>query len=123
MLLGLGVDLMDVARMEEQSRDSGFLQGVFTPGELAYCMGKRSPAQHLAARFAAKESFFKALGIDPGHGLPWCDVEIRNDPSGRPGVLLHGALGEAARRKGVRAIHISLSHAGGMAIAHLVLES
>ena len=123
MLVGVGVDLMDVARVEAQVGDEAFLSSVFTPGELDYCRGKRYPAQHLAARFAAKEAFFKALGVDGKQGLPWREVEIRNDESGRPEMRLHGALEKTAQAKKVAAIHLSLSHAGGVAIAQLVLES
>jgi holo-[acyl-carrier protein] synthase len=123
MLLGLGVDLMDVARMERQSREGGFVEGLFTPREIAYCAARHSPAQHFAARFAAKEAFFKALGVDGKRGLSWREVEVVNQESGRPELTLHGETLAAARKKGVKAVHLSLSHAGGMAIAQLILES
>ena len=125
MLVGVGVDLMDVARMEAQSQQggAGFLEGLFTQREIAYCTAKHHPAQHFAARFAAKEAFFKALGVDGKRGLAWREVEVVNHESGRPLLVLHGQTQQVAQGKDVKAIHLSLSHAGGMAIAQLVLES
>jgi len=120
---GIGVDVMDVPRMEVQARDAGFLAGLFTPAEIAYCQARHHPARYLAGLFAAKEAFFKALGVDGKRGLAWREVEILNDGSGHSEIALHGALSETARRREVGAIHLSLSHTRSMAIAQLVLES
>jgi holo-[acyl-carrier protein] synthase len=125
MLVGVGVDLMDVGRMEAEYRggDAELLTSLFTPTEIAYCTGKHRPAQHFAARFAAKEAFLKAFGLARGEGIPWREIEIINDDSGRPEVVLHGALRQEAERRRVRAVHVSLSHAGEMAMAEVILES
>jgi holo-[acyl-carrier protein] synthase len=125
MLIGVGVDLMDVARMEAQCREGGadFLGRLFTPEEIAYCSGKRYPAQHFSARFAAKEALFKALGIGRDERLAWREVEIHNSASGKPEVRLHGRLSDTAHQRQVRAIHLSLSHTDQLAIAQLFLES
>ncbi|MFH0899292.1 MAG: holo-ACP synthase [Pseudomonadota bacterium] len=124
MIAGIGVDLMDVSRMEEslQSGDTGLLAELFAPTEIAYCQSKYLPAQHFAARFAAKEAFFKAFGIDQAEGLCWRDVEITSEESGKPGILLHGRLRKNADSRGVRTIHLTLSHTRDMAIAQVVIE-
>jgi holo-[acyl-carrier protein] synthase len=127
MVVGIGVDVFSVRRMaRELSKDGvGLRESLFTPGEIAYCEGKRSPAPHYAARFAAKEALYKALGDGqpPGGGASWRDAEVRNDASGRSRLVLHGALKDAA--SGVRAdrIFLSLSHTREWAVATVVLES
>jgi holo-[acyl-carrier protein] synthase len=125
MVVGIGVDIFSVRRMaRELSKDGvGLRESLFTPDEIAYCEGKRSPAPHYAARFAAKEALYKALGDGQPEGSSWCDAEVRNDASGRSRLVLHGALKEAA--SGVRAdrIFLSLSHTREWAVATVVLES
>ncbi len=123
MILGIGTDLLDVARMERELErgDSGFRDDVFTPAEIAWCEARRHPARHYAARFAAKEALVKALPsacAAPRLG----DVEVEIAYGGAPRLLLHGALGEAARRLGVRGLHISLSHTPRLAAASVLLE-
>ena len=90
---------------------------LFTSGEIEYC-GSRS--ERLAARFAAKEAVFKALGSGKGEGMRWHDVEVVNAANGRPAVRLDGAVAELARRSGVREVEISLSHTHELAIAQAV---
>lgn len=125
MVVGIGVDVFSVRRMaRELSKDGvGLRESLFTPGEIAYCEGKRSPAPHYAARFAAKEALYKALGEGQPEGASWCDAEVRNDASGRSRLVLHGALKDAA--SGLRAdrIFLSLSHTREWAVATVVLES
>ena len=91
MIVGLGSDLLDVARVEQKLReDSGLTQSLFTPLEIRYCEGKHHPARHYAARFAAKEALLKALGTGWRDGLSWREIEIRNDELGRPVMVLSG---------------------------------
>jgi holo-[acyl-carrier protein] synthase len=122
MILGIGTDLLDVARMaSELAREGGgFRDDVFTPAEISYCEGRHWPARHFAARFAAKEALFKALEgrVPPNRFL---DVEVDRD-AGAPRLVLRGAVKEAAARLGVRSVHVSLSHTGGLAAASVVLE-
>lgn len=124
MILGIGVDLFEVARMEEELRRQGsdFGHDLFTPEEIAYCEGQRHPAQHYAARFAAKEAVFKALALDGREGAHWREVEVRAGPQGRREVLLHGRLGELARERGVSRVLVSLSHTRAFATASVILE-
>ncbi len=108
------LDLIEVERvrkaMEEHPR---FLDRVFTPEEIGYSRGKKNAAQHLAARFAAKEAFFKALG----RRIPWTELGIVNLPSGQP-VLKFSALDDL----GFNRAHVSLSHLRSYAQAVVVLE-
>lgn len=125
MIVGLGHDVFEVARMEDELRREGdsLKSALFTAAEVAYCEGKRYPARHFAARFAAKEALLKALGADPSIGQHWCEVEICNEASGKPRVLLHGGVRELAHERCVDAVLLSLSHTAGLAAATVVLES
>ena len=125
MVVGIGVDVFSVRRMaRELSKDGvGLRESLFTPGEIAYCEGKRSPAPHYAARFAAKEALYKALGDGQPEGASWCDAEVRNDASGRSRLVLHGALKDAASGMRADRIFLSLSHTREWAVATVVLES
>lgn len=123
-LYGIGIDIMDVARMEKRlEADPGLAEDIFTPDEIAYCTSKRFPALHFAARFAAKEAFMKALGRGLQDGLMFSDIEIINDVHGRPKPRLHGAAEREAMRAGINNIQISLSHVKELATALVVLET
>ncbi len=126
MIVGIGVDLFSVTRVEDEldKGDQGLRNQIYTPEEIAYCEGKRYPAQHYAARFAAKEAVFKALGAAEMSGQHWRDVEVRSDPhTGRSRVLLKGKVKEAAEALGVASVYVSLSHTRDWAVASAVLES
>jgi holo-[acyl-carrier protein] synthase len=117
----VGVDLVDVRRAARLLERPSSAERLLTVGELAYCRERRSaPAEHAAARIAAKEACFKAFGTGLADGLRWVDVEVLNDASGRPQVRLHGAALALSARRGLRAIEISLSHTPTLAIAHAV---
>lgn len=125
MILGLGVDLFEVDRLERElgERDPGFGAQLFTPHEIAYCESQRHPAQHYAARFAAKEAVFKALaleGRDSGH---WREAEVQIGSGGTRELVLHGRLEALARSRGVDRVHLSLSHTRALAMASVILES
>ena len=123
MILGIGTDLLDVARMakELESEGAGFRDTVFTPSEILYCEAKRRPARHFAARFAAKEALFKALaGSTPGDS--WREVEVARSGDAPPRLFLHGRVKEAADRLGVKTILVSLSHTDSLATASVVLQ-
>jgi phosphopantetheine--protein transferase-like protein len=123
MVVGVGVDLLEIARMtrELRGRDPGLREELFTPAEVACCEAARDPMARYAERFAAKEAVFKALAPPPGRGGSWRDVEVR--PHGRGGeVLLHGAMKARAEALGVRRIRLSLSRTRGLAMASVVLD-
>jgi holo-[acyl-carrier protein] synthase len=121
--MGVGTDLVHVPRLEQAlDRHPGFATRVYTPAEIAYCRGHREPGPRFAARFAAKEAVLKALGTGLARGMRWQDVEILVGPARRPLVVLRGAVAETAQRLGVRAVQVSLSHAGEYALACAVTE-
>jgi holo-[acyl-carrier protein] synthase len=122
-ILGIGTDLLDVARMarELEEEGAGFRDTVFTPSEIAYCEAKRRPARHFAARFAAKEALFKALAGSTSRDF-WRDVEVARTGDEPPCLLLHGRVKDAADRLGVRKILVSLSHTDRLAAASVVLQ-
>ena len=115
MTIGIGVDVVDIARFEASlERTPALRDKLFTPAEAAL------PMASLAARFAAKEALVKALGA-PG-GLAWQDAEVVSLPSGQPTLELRGTVLARAEELGVQATHLSLTHDGGVAIAFLTLE-
>jgi len=124
MILGTGIDLCEVSRMvaKVQAPADEFVNQVFLSGEIAYCGTKRHPAQHFAARFAAKEAVVKALAGTGGVGSFWQDIEITNEQDGRPVVRLHGRAKELADALGVRRVFVSLTHTRDLAAATVVLE-
>ena len=114
MIVGIGVDIIEVERIQKIAEKSPrFLTRVFTTEEIQYCSGKKNKYQHLAARFAAKEAFFKALGKK----IKWKDIGIVNLPSGKPELNLNAQEIFPFDR-----IHVSLSHIQDYAIATVVLE-
>ncbi|MDQ1747273.1 MAG: holo-[acyl-carrier protein] synthase [Frankiaceae bacterium] len=116
MIVGVGVDLVDLARFKESlDRTPGLADRLFTATERA--LGVAS----LAANFAAKEAVAKVLGAP--RGLQWHDVEVTRSESGRPELAVSGSVAAAAAGLGVMRWHVSLSHDAGMAVAMVVAES
>ncbi len=117
MIVGIGVDIVDVSRFEASIRRTpALLDRLLTPAEREV----RRP-ERLAARFAAKEALAKALGVP--RGMQWHDCEVRVDEAGAPAFALIGTVAAAAAERGATHWHLSLTHDGGMAIAYVVLES
>lgn len=122
VIQGIGVDVVDVKRMEEMIRDHGeqFLNRIFTDRECRYCNGKPNPAQHFAARFAAKEAVSKAMQTGWSGTFRWKDVEVVNRETGAPQVVLSNQLaGMLAHSR----IHLSLSHTESTVVAFAVIEA
>lgn len=115
---GIGIDITEVKRIQELSRrHKEFLSRVYTPREIEFCAKKKNKYQHLAARFAAKESVLKALGTGWSGRIGWTDVEVVNDRWGRPGVNTHGRVKEIVKERRIKKILISLSHCRDYAVA------
>jgi holo-[acyl-carrier protein] synthase len=125
MIVGLGIDLVEVERIRSLYEKHGerFLSRILRPDEIAYCLSHREPAQYLAVRFAAKEAIAKAFGTGISAELSWQDMEIGRRESGQPFVILHGAGQKLQAVRGVQTIWISLSHTAQHATAVAVLES
>ena len=124
MIYGTGVDIVEIARFQrflDDGNDSMFKR-LFTPGEIAYCSSKKFSAQHYALRFAAKESFLKALGTGLRDGLSWQDIEVVNDALGKPELKLYRRAEEIFSDAGLKGCFLSLSHDAGCAVAMVVLE-
>lgn len=119
-----GIDICPVERVARMLAEHGdsFTSRCFTAGEIAHCEKDKRRDEHYAARFAAKEAVLKALGTGWSGGIAWTDVEVVTEPNGAPRVALQGKAAEEALRRGVRSWAISLSHAGGMAIASAIAE-
>ena len=123
LILGLGVDLVEVARMEKAlARGERIVQRLFTAGEIAYCRRHKEPARHFAARFAAKEAGMKALGTGWSNGVSWQNFEVRHDPRGRPHLYITGRAAEVAAALGATHALITLAHDGGFATAVVAIE-
>jgi holo-[acyl-carrier protein] synthase len=125
MILGSGIDLVEVERIQHSVERYGarFLDRIFTAAEQAYCLRKRTAAESLAARFAAKEAAAKALGTGISRGVNWLEIEVVREPGGRPGVAFHGNAARIASRMGVAHAALSLTHTATLAMASVVLES
>ena len=123
-VLGIGVDLVECARIERSIERFGekFLHRVFTEGEVAYSMSMKFPARHLAARFAAKEAVSKAFGTGIGKAMGWRNIDICKKPSGEPFLVFSGPAQELAAKRGVTSALITLSHTDNHAMATVVLE-
>jgi holo-[acyl-carrier protein] synthase len=112
MIRGVGIDLIEVARIRSAAERFGdrFLNRILRPAELAYCRTFRDPAPHLAARFAAKEAVSKAFGTGITAALGWQDMEVANHENGQPYLILHGGGSRLLAQGGGGQIHLSLSH-------------
>jgi holo-[acyl-carrier protein] synthase len=124
MIYGTGIDIVEIRRMAEIIARWGnrFVERVFASGEREYCQKRALPEMHYAARFAAKESLLKALGMGLGMGLSLPDIEVVSDLRGKPEVRLRGKAEDMLQRLGVSAVHVSLSHTRQHATAIVILE-
>ena len=124
MILGTGIDIIEVERIAIRvGRDSGFRELVFSIDEMNYCDTKASRFEHYAARFAAKEAFLKAVGRGWESGLSLHEIELMNEPNGKPIIRLSGNTEKALANLGIVKIHVSVSHIKSMATAIVILES
>jgi holo-[acyl-carrier protein] synthase len=124
MILGVGIDIIEVARIRASHERFGerFLKRVLRSNESAYCLSHKNPAPFLAARFAAKEAVSKAFGTGIGSQLGWQDIEVKHRESGQPFVVLHGGGQKLLEQRGGRIVHLSLSHTDNYAAAVAILE-
>jgi holo-[acyl-carrier protein] synthase len=124
MILGVGTDLIEIARIAESVRRYGdrFLRRIFTPREIEYCQRKKNAGESFAARFAAKEAGAKALGTGISQGVGWLELEVTREPSGRPCLQLSGRAAERAAGLGVAHVSLSLTHSRDLALAVVVME-
>jgi holo-[acyl-carrier protein] synthase len=124
MILGTGIDLVEVARIRHSLDKFGerFLRRILCPEEVAYCLAHRDPAPFVAGRFAAKEAVSKAFGTGIGRQLGWLDMEVCHKESGEPFLKFHGGAVPLLAARGGRTVHLSLSHTDQHATAIAILE-
>jgi holo-[acyl-carrier protein] synthase len=124
MILGIGIDIIEVARVQASHKRFGerFLNRLLLADEIAYCLSHKNPAPFIAARFAAKEAISKAFGTGIGAQLGWQDMEIRRKDSGEPFVVLHGKGKKLFKSRRAKRLLVSLSHTANYAAATAVLE-
>ena len=124
MILGIGLDVVETAKMGQllAEHDQRFEERVFTPAERRDCGERVDRAEALAARFAAKEACFKALGTGWSQGVSFLQVEVRRPDGGAPTLALSGEAAARAQARGVKHVHVSLSHSAGVAAAAVILE-
>ncbi len=123
MIAGLGIDIVEVERIAEKiEKDNGFRELVFSAKEISYCESKTHKHEHYAARFAAKEAFFKALGSGWLNGTAFNEVEIINNEQGKPEIVLLGLTHNTVSSLGDFNIMVSVSHVKSTATAVVIIE-
>jgi holo-[acyl-carrier protein] synthase len=124
MIYGIGIDLVENSRMERIVKKWGpkFLNRIFSPKEIAYCGKYAYSATHYGARFAAKESFLKALGMGLGDGVKLSDIEVVNDEKGKPDLVLCGEAKAQIEKRKITQVHLSLTHTKNYSTAIVLLE-
>jgi holo-[acyl-carrier protein] synthase len=124
LIFGIGTDIIEVGRIEKMlATNDALRQKLFTEGEQNYCdQGKKTRFQSYAARFAAKEAFFKALGTGYRYGMSFNEIEVLNDDLGKPFIKTSGKVQEFLNEHEVSCTHLSLSHLKEMAVAFVVIE-
>jgi holo-[acyl-carrier protein] synthase len=124
MIFGIGIDLVENGRLEKIIEKWGikFLNRVFSAGEIQYCGKHIQSSPHYGARFAAKESFLKALGIGLGRGVKLSDIEVVHDKNGKHVLALCGGAKVQIEKREITKIHLSLTHTKKYATAIVLLE-
>lgn len=124
VILGIGIDLIEVPRFEQALERFGerFLHRIFTPDEIAYCQPKARAVEHYAARFAAKEAAMKALGTGKSGGIRWRDVEVTRARGKPPQLQFHGQARRRFETLGANRACLSLTHTAHSAMAQVIIE-
>lgn len=125
MIVGLGLDIAEIDRIQSAIERHGkpFLERLFTPAEIAYCERHKNKFERYAGRFAVKEAAMKALGTGWRYGVRWRDIEVTNQPGGKPVLRLSGVAGEFAAKLGAKNISLTITHSGNFALAQVILEN
>ena len=121
MIIGTGVDIVEIERIGKAAKNERFFEKIFSDAEIALFEASKYRMETVAGRFAAKEAVLKALGCGLGD-MPMKDIETLRAPSGQPVVALKGAAKQKANALGVTHMHISISHSERYAVAQAVAE-
>ena len=124
MIVGVGIDLLEISRIRKtlSRRPEKFRRRILTEGEKKYCSRFADPAPEIAARFAAKEAFMKAIGTGLTGGVSWRDIEVVKERKGPPRIRVRGRSGEVAAQMGVNNIHLSITHSALYSAAYVIIE-
>lgn len=124
MIIGSGIDIVNIERIEGLVGRWGnrFLERVYTEREISRCQRQFRPAECFALRFAAKEAFLKAIGSGLRNGIQWTDIEVENDPLGKPLLFVHRKAKEILQTHRIERTFLTLSHDRPFAVAHVLLE-
>jgi len=121
-IIGIGTDITEclrIARMIERHGEL-FINRVYTPVEILYCQSRAQATQHFTGRWAAKEAILKALGTGWRRGISWRDVEVHNEPGGKPIVVLQGGAKNVVQELGISKLLVSISHCRTHATAYAI---
>jgi holo-[acyl-carrier protein] synthase len=123
MIFGTGIDIINIERIEKTMARWGdfFLNRIFTEREIVCCQKRTRPSECFAIRFAAKEAFLKAIGSGLRNGIRWVDIEVENDPLGKPLLSFHRKAKEAFETQRIKKALLTLSHERPYAVAHVIL--
>ncbi len=124
MIYGTGIDIIAIERIKKSldKFSPRFENKVFTDKEINYCQSQADPGKHFAARFAVKEAVSKSLGTGIGKDIGFKDIEVENQASGKPIVIMNGQGKKLFEQLSLKSIHISISHDRHYAIAHAIAE-
>lgn len=123
MIIGTGIDIVENDRIAGKiNKDHGFKEKVFSKNEITYCESATNSIENFAARFAAKEAFLKAIGQGLTLSFELNEIEILNDPKGRPFIELHSVFKQEAQKNNWNRIHVSLSHTTQSSCAVVIIE-
>lgn len=124
MIIGTGIDIVNIGRIEQLMKRWGkaFLSRVYTEGEIAHCQKRSFSPECFAIRFAAKEAFLKAIGSGLRNGIQWTDIEVSNDLMGKPFLSFYRKAKEILDTCQIEKTFLTLSHDRPYAVAHVLLE-
>ncbi len=125
MIIGLGVDLIEIDRVKRAHLKHGqrFIDRLFTPGEAQYCLRKKDPYPSLSGRFAAKEAVIKAFSHGFGSRWKWTQIEVVREPSGKPALKLTGIMEKLRAQRKINQMHLTIAHSKRDATATVIFES
>jgi holo-[acyl-carrier protein] synthase len=124
-IIGIGMDAIRISRIESSLNryQERFLRRIFHPVEVSMARLRRKEAEYLAGCFCVKEAALKAFGDFPGRGIPWTEIYITHEFTGKPVLHFSGRARQLANEKGMKAAHVTITHDGDLALAQVILEN
>jgi len=124
MVKGIGIDVIEVNRIKRAADklNERFLKRIYTENEIEYCSNMANKFQHFAGRFASKEAFLKAIGVGLFRGYQLKDIEIRNEKSGKPYIVLNDKIKKVLKKLNATNIYVSISHIKELSISVVIID-